>query len=364
MHVVVVGASGNVGTAVLRRLHQEPAVQSITGIARRLPPRGSGFPYDGVRWLSYDIGVPGSPAPLAGVLQGADAVIHLAWQIQPSHRRELLRRTNVEGTKHLVEAYIRAGIPKLVYASSVGTYAPGPKDRMVDETWPATGVPGSSYSADKAAVEHYLDGVEGEHPDWTVIRLRPALIFQADAAAEILRYFAGPLAPASLLRYGRPPVVPHAPELRTQVVHADDVADAYVRCVRGDAGTVGGAFNIATQPVLDGRAVAEHFGGRTVPVPTSVLETGAGLTWRLRAQPAEAGWVSMGRLTPLMDCRRAETELGWKPARDAFSALSELLEGMGQGRGTTSPVLRPREPAAERLRAILRGHLPGHSRYY
>lgn len=361
MHVVVVGASGNVGTAVLRRLHQEPEVQSITGIARRLPPRESGHPYDGVRWLSYDIGTPGSPAPLAGALKGADAVVHLAWQIQPSHRRELLRRTNVEGTKHLVEACVRAGVPKLVYASSLGTYAPGPKDRMVDETWPASGVPASTYSADKAAVESYLDTVEREHPDWTVVRLRPALIFQADAAAEILRYFAGPFAPASLLRYGRLPVVPHSPELRTQAVHADDVADAYVRSARGD---VHGAFNVAAQPVLDGQAVAAHFGGRTVAVPPSALEKGAGLTWQLRMQPSEAGWVSMGRLTPLMDCRRAETELGWKPARDALSALAELLEGMGRGKGTASPPMRPREPVAERLGAILSGHLPGHSRYY
>ena len=47
-------------------------------------------------------------------------------------------------------------MPALVYASSVGAYAPGPKDRRVPETWPTTGVESSFYSRDKAAVERLL----------------------------------------------------------------------------------------------------------------------------------------------------------------------------------------------------------------
>lgn len=152
-------------------------METIVGIARRIPPRGADAAYDQVRWLAYDVGSPAGPARLAEELRGADAVIHLAWQIQPSHDRELLRRTNVDGTRHVVQACLQAGVPKLVYALSVGTYAPGPKDRMVDETCPTSGVPGSSYSEDKAAVEARLDAVEREHPQLTVVRLRPGLVF-------------------------------------------------------------------------------------------------------------------------------------------------------------------------------------------
>jgi uncharacterized protein YbjT (DUF2867 family) len=50
MKVVVVGASGNVGSAVLRRLAREPAVTEIVGIARRVPDAAAGEPYAGVDW--------------------------------------------------------------------------------------------------------------------------------------------------------------------------------------------------------------------------------------------------------------------------------------------------------------------------
>jgi UDP-glucose 4-epimerase len=47
MRIVVVGASGNVGTAILRRLRAEPGVDDVVGVARRLPPVNAGPPYDG-----------------------------------------------------------------------------------------------------------------------------------------------------------------------------------------------------------------------------------------------------------------------------------------------------------------------------
>src|SRR5690606_26198321 len=135
----------------------------------------------------------------------------------------------------------------LVYASSVGSYAPGPKDRFVDESWPATGVPGSTYSRHKALVEAMLNRLERDRPALRVVRMRPGLIFQRSASAEIARYFAGPFLPRTLLGFaldqpGRLPVVPAHPALRLPAVHADDVADAYARAILGGAR---GPFNAA-----------------------------------------------------------------------------------------------------------------------
>jgi nucleoside-diphosphate-sugar epimerase len=355
MRVVIVGASGNVGTAILRRLRPEPDVD-IVGVARRPPPPDAGTPYDSMDWHAIDVGADDAVDRLVPIFTGAAAVVHLAWQIQPSHDRQRLRRTNVDGSAHVTEAAVRARTPALVYASSVGTYAPGPKDRFVGEDWPATGVPGSSYSEDKAAVEALLDGVEREHPGLRVVRLRPGLIFQRVAGTEIARYFAGPLLPLPLLRFGRLPVVPSHPRLRLQAVHADDVADAYVGAVRGDAH---GAFNLAAIPVLTPAVVAAAFHGRTVPVPASLLKTMAQLTWRARLQPVDAGWVELALAAPLLSTRRAESELGWRPRVDAVSALRELLAGMADDAGTASPPLSPDPARPGRTGALLRGRLPG-----
>jgi nucleoside-diphosphate-sugar epimerase len=347
--IVVVGASGNVGTALLRRLRAEGGHQ-IVGVARRIP---SGAEYAGIDWRACDIGAPDATGTLSGIFQGADAVVHLAWQIQPSHDRAALRRTNVDGSRAVIDAAVRAGAGALVAASSVGVYAPGPKDRRVGEDWPATGVAESSYSRDKVALEGMLDAVEER---LRVVRLRPGLTFQRDAGTEIARYFLGPLAPVRLLRFGRVPLIPDHPRLRLQAVHADDVADAYVRAITSD---VRGAFNIAADPVLTPRVAAELFHGRTVPVPAALLRGGAAAGWHLRLQPVDAGWVQLALCAPLLDTTRAAAELGWRPTVAASEALRELAAGMATRAHAGSPPLSGSPVSPGRLGGLLRGRLPG-----
>lgn len=357
MRVVVVGATGNVGSAVLRRLANEPQVEAVTGLARRPPPPDGSQ----VAWRSIDIGAQTAVAEMATWFAGAGAVIHLAWQIQPSHDRAQLQRTNVQGTAHVAEAAVRAGVPVLVVASSVGAYAPGPKDRQVTEDWPVTGISGSSYSEDKAAMEALLANVAQHYPELRLVLLRPGLIFQRDAASEVARFFIGPLAPLGLLRYGRLPLVPSHPLLRVQGVHADDVADAYVRAVQAD---VRGPFNIAADPVLDAQSLAGRFGGVAVPVAPAVLRVGADATWRARLQPTEPGWVRLLVGSPLLSWQRAAAELGWRPRVSALDALAELFDGMAHRVGGRTAVLRPRPPAGTRFAAMISGHLPGHGDPY
>ncbi|WP_430783737.1 NAD-dependent epimerase/dehydratase family protein [Actinoplanes sp. G11-F43] len=358
MRVVIVGASGNVGTALLRRLRDEPGMDPI-GVSRRRPE--STGPYAGIPWHTADIGAEDATGTLIDVFRGADAVVHLAWQIQPSHDQRRLYRTNVLGSRAVFRAVVEAGVPSLVHASSVGAYAPGPKQAFVRENWLRTGIPESSYSRHKALVERVLDEVEADHPTLRVVRLRPGLIFQRDAGTEIARYFAGPLLPVDLLRFGRIPVVPRHPGLRIQGVHADDVADAYLRALRGD---VRGAFNIAAGPVLDADVVSRAFHGVPVPVPGLLIEGAAALTWQLRLQPVDRGWVRLALKAPLMSCDRAAAELGWRPATDAISALRELVTGIADRAHTQSPPMAGDPALPGRFGGLLRGRLPGKGNPY
>jgi nucleoside-diphosphate-sugar epimerase len=354
MRIAITGATGNVGTALLRRLAVEPDID-VVGLARRIPGPDAGPPYENVEWHSIDVGDRESAESLARCFSGVDAVVHLAWQTQPSHRRAQLRRTNLAGTRHVIDATRRAGVRTFVLASSVGAYMPGPKDQKVDESWPAAGVPTSGHSIDKAAVELMLDGVEREHPGLRVVRLRKALVFQRDAGAEITRYFLGPSAPVTLRRIGRIPLVPANKRLRTQAVHADDAADAYVRTLRSD---VRGPFNIATEPVLDGQLLAEVSGGRAVRVPLGLIRVLAKATWRTRLQPTEAGWFDLIASVPLMDCSRAARELGWEPRHDTREALRDLLEGIAEESGTGGPAMRPGNKPARARNRLLELHRP------
>jgi nucleoside-diphosphate-sugar epimerase len=348
MRVVIMGATGNAGSALLCALAGEDGVDQVVGVARRRPA-APGVGGAKVTWESADV----SRDDLVPLLRGADCVVHLAWLIQPSRDESVTYATNVLGSQRVFDAAAAAGVPAIVYASSIGTYAPGPKEPPgVDESWPATGIQSSFYSRHKAEVERRLDAFERAHPDIRVVRLRPGLKFQRDAATGIRRLFVGPFLPGALVRRELVPVVPRHPRLRAQAVHTDDVADAYRRAIVSDAR---GAFNVAADPPLDGDLVARLLGARAIDVPARVLRGLATLTWRAHLQPTEPGWVDMALAVPLMDTTRVRTELGWSPRKRADEAFLELFEGLHDGAGHPTPPLDPRTSGPLRAREILTG---------
>ena len=344
MRVVVVGASGNVGTSLLGALADEPAVDSVLGVARRLPEAR----YPKADWAQADI----SSSELEPLFRGADVVVHLAWLIQPGRDLATLRATNVEGSARVFDAVAAAGVPALVYASSVGAYSPGPKDRRVDESWPTAGIESSFYARHKAEVERLLDRFEHETPSVRVVRLRPALIFKREAASGIRRLFAGPFLPSPLVRRELIPLVPRTERLCFQAVHSRDVGDAYRLAALSE---VRGAFNLAAEPVLNSEALSQLLAARPVRVHPGLLRAGAALSYRLHLQPSEPGWLDMGLSVPLMDTTRVQRELGWQPRHGADDALRELLAGIRERAGLGTPPLAPGSGGPLRIREVLTG---------
>ncbi|HEX5983914.1 MAG TPA: NAD-dependent epimerase/dehydratase family protein [Solirubrobacterales bacterium] len=344
MRVVVTGASGNVGTSVLEALGAEPRVKEIVGIARRVPE----VEMPKVEWVGADI----LEVALAPFFEGADAVIHLAWAIQPSRDEAVTERINVEGSRRVFEAAAAAKAGALIYASSVGAYSPGPKERQVDESWPVEGIPTSFYSRHKAATEDLLDELEKRAPDLRIVRLRPGLIFKSEAASEIRRLFAGPFLPGFLVRKQLIPLLPRVPRLRFQAVHSRDVGEAYRQAVVRD---VHGAFNVAAEPEIGIEELCEFFGARSFPLPAGALRGAADLSWKLRLQPSSPGWVDLALGVPMMDTTRARTELGWEPALTSLEALDDLLKGMRNAEGGPTPPLEPTAGGHMRARELATG---------
>jgi nucleoside-diphosphate-sugar epimerase len=344
VRVVVVGATGNVGTSLLDSLAAESQVESVLGLARRLPS----VSVPKVEFARADV----ASTDLVPPFRGADAVVHLAWLIQPGHDEAKLRQVNVGGTARVLRAVADAGVPSIVYASSVGAYSRGPKHETVDETWPTDGIATSFYSRHKAATESMLTRFEQEHPDRRVVRLRPGLIFKREAASGIRRLFAGPLLPSPLLRGPLLSVVPDIRGLRVQAVHSRDVGDAYRAAIVSD---VRGAFNVAADPVLDATTVARALGARTIPVSRGIARGAVAATFALHLQPSEAGWFDMGVGVPLLDSTRAREELGWRPRHTAIDALLELIQGMRDGAGIETPPLSTGTSGAARSREVATG---------
>jgi nucleoside-diphosphate-sugar epimerase len=279
--------------------------------------------------------------------------VHLAWLIQPGRDEAATARVNVEGSRRVIAATVAAGVPTLVHASSVGAYSPGPKNRLVDESWPTGGIPTSFYSRHKVEVERALDALDRDGARVRVVRLRPGLIFKRTAATEIRRLFAGPLLPTSLLRSRLVPFIPDIPDLLFQAVHSDDVADAYRRAVVTD---VTGAFNIAAEPVIDVAQLATLMRARRrLRIPQAAVRAAAAATYQLRLQPAQPGWVDLALGVPLMSTDRARRELGWTSSRAATEALAELIAGMRDGADDHTPPLSRQTSGPGRIREFLTG---------
>ena len=219
MRVVVTGATGNIGSALLPELAARPEVDEIVGVTRRAPK----WDLAKVRWHAASI----ERDDLRRIFAGADAVVHLVWIIQPSRDPEQQRIVNIVGTERMLAAAADSDVRAVIHASSVGAYSPGPRDRAVDEQWPTGGNAVLAYSWQKAYAERLLDRFERDRPSVRVVRLRPALVMQRSAGREVKHYFLGRLLPNPVVQPSvLLPILDRGP-LRLQAVHAADVGRAF-----------------------------------------------------------------------------------------------------------------------------------------
>lgn len=325
--IVITGASGNVGTGVLRALASSLPDDEVLGVCRR-PPCGP-VTSSSVSWHSVDLSGRSACDDLGPAMRGADVVIHLALGLRPADDEDYLYRVNVAGTKAVLNAMAAAGVRQLIYASSLGVYAPG-ATHPVSETWPRTGQPTSVYSRHKVAAEKLVDGFAEAHPDVAVARFRPTLVVQRESAWEVKTLYLGPLVPRAALKLLRRrvlPVVPLPTNIALQFVHADDVGDAVVRMLQTRAT---GTFNLAAD-ILDARALAGLIGRRPLAVSPRFARRFVTALHAVQAVAVTPGWYDVAMNSPTMDTSCARCELGWSPTWSSTESAMELIDGLARG---------------------------------
>jgi predicted dehydrogenase/nucleoside-diphosphate-sugar epimerase len=115
--VLVTGASGFVGGAVVERLLAEGrAVRALLRSSSSVPP-----------WLrdpsvAIERGALTDPAALARAVDGVDAVVHLATGVADTWAET--QRSAIDATKELAAAASRAGVSRFVFTSSVAALDP------------------------------------------------------------------------------------------------------------------------------------------------------------------------------------------------------------------------------------------------
>ncbi|MBA3618386.1 MAG: NAD-dependent epimerase/dehydratase family protein [Actinomycetota bacterium] len=305
MRTLVTGAAGFIGSHVVDRLltdgHHVVGVDDLS--SGRLANLTAANAAPGFSFTEFDVTAP----DLSDVVVDArpDVVLHLAAQISvrasvadPLHDT----RVNVLGTVNVLEAARRAGVRKVVFASSGGSIYGEPATLPVDERAPTD--PHSPYAAAKVTGETYLGAYRHLHGlDYTALALANVYGPRQDPHGE-----AGVVAifTAALLR-GEPTRVFGDGEQTRDYVYVGDVAEAFARAT-GERGG-GRRFNIGT-------------GVQTSDLQLhSAVATAAGAPDDPARAPARLGDIRAVAVDPTA----AAAGLGWRPTTDLATGVAAVV---------------------------------------
>ncbi len=305
--IAVTGSAGFLGRATVAALCDKPGVELVAAIdllpAQLEPPETR-------RVVSVIRDV---REPLGDVLEAMEieAVVHLAFLLNPGRDEAAAASVNVEATGRLLDACAAAGVGQFVYLSSTTVYgANAGRDRPATEDDPVNPVRGFLYSEHKAAAERLILECARRNPDMRTCILRGCVIMAAGADNFIARALGRRMLPSAM---GADP--------QMQFLHLDDYVASVELALSKRAN---GIFNIAGEGALPWSRLTMLAGARVVPVPAWLLKAVVGLTWKLRLQdrsgPAGLNFI---RYPWLASPAKIRDELGWKPVYTSEEAFSE-----------------------------------------
>jgi nucleoside-diphosphate-sugar epimerase len=322
--VAVTGPTGTFGFGLIPVLQSDDRVRRIVGIARR--------PFDPAAYgwtkMEYRRGDVRDPDALRAAFAHADVVVHLAFLVTGAASGEMIRSVNLDGTLNAFRAAAAAGARRFVYASSVAAYGFHADNPVgMTEEWPVRPSARLFYARQKAELEEQLAAEAAMVGGPDLYLLRPPVVLgpHAIGAKDVL--------PASLAAFGRAltrragrlplPVPVLVPALPLQVVHEEDLGQAFGLCVV--AAGPPGAYNLAADGILTAVDVARELGLMPLPLPAGPAQLAARAVAALPFLPPAVQWVEAASRPVIVDATRAREKLGWTPRFTALEALRDTL---------------------------------------
>lgn len=326
MTTLVTGASGFVGSAVVRQLLARG--ERVRVLVRPASDRRNFATLD-VEVAEGDLR---EPASLVAPCRGCTALYHVAadYRLWTRDPRELYA-SNVEGTRHLMRAALAAGIPRIVYTSSVATLGLHKDGSPANEDSPVTvdDMIGH-YKRSKFLAERVVD-------DLVAREGLPAVI--VNPSTPIGAHDVKPTPTGRMIRDAAAGRIPAFVDTGLNIVHVEDVARGHL--LAHERGTIGrryilGGEDMALRDIL--AAIARLVGRRppTIRLPRPALypvavvaEAWAWLTHGPEPQVTVDG-LKMSRKWMFFDSSRAQRELGYT-ARPAAEAIADAVTWFQRG---------------------------------
>ena len=307
MRIAVTGSSGYVGTCLLGRLAWADWVDAVLAVDVRPPPRD--YP-DSVTFERRDV-----RDGLGDLLCrfSPDAVVHLAFVLEPGRNEAAIRDVNLGGTASALGAAGAAGAGHFLYFGSTTVYGPhADNPEWLTEESPPRPVPGFQYGVDKLRAEEMIADFASSHPDMSVGVLRGCPVMGPNASNFISRAFAKPILVG--MRGCDPPM---------QFLHEDDLVDLLEISLRT---RLSGLFNVAGGGTVRWSEMADMLGRSVITLPAPVLHAAAGATWNLRLQSdAPAASLAFIRHRWTVSTEKIGREMGFSfphSSRQAWAAYA------------------------------------------
>lgn len=306
--VLVTGAAGLVGRALVEVLARDPRWRVIASDLRAPPDWPADVPFIAADLLTADW-------PTLLHQHAVARVVHLAAVVatQAGRDAERIHAIEVGGTQKLFAACRDAGVAQFVVASSGAAYGyaadlPVP----VAEDFPLRPHPDFPYAAHKAEIEHWL-AAQPAPPATLVLRLCTVLA-------------PGRSTPVTALFERDPMLGLRGHDSPFCFVHRGDVVGAIVAGLERAAS---GTYNVSGDGWLTLGEVADQLGVRIRRLPPALLRAGLRLAHALRLSGLRAGQVDFLAYRPVLDNARLKTQLGYVPtysSQAAFTAWREARE--------------------------------------
>ena len=305
----VTGASGYVGTVLIRQLVQREDVGSIVAVDVRQPNRDLGSK---VSFVRQDVS---EPFPALFAEHEVDTVVHLAYVLRQGRNREANRRVNVDGTRNTIDACRRGGVrtDSLSEQHERVRRAPRQSTSARPREMPARPVGGFQYSEDKLVSERLLDEYASALPGAAVCIMRCCPIMGANANNFIASALSKPFLVA--ISGANPPM---------QLIHEEDMVRCLTLAVLGNAE---GLYNLAGAGSMGWHEMASARGRRVLSMPAWLLYPLTQLTWSLRLQSdSPAMGLDMIRYPWFASTEKIQREMGFRPRYSSSDAWQAYVE--------------------------------------
>src|SRR3954469_21806256 len=265
MRYLITGGSGYIGSRLVERLSGLPETERIL-ICDVRPPRVF---RPRVSFVQLDVRDAGA-VRAAIESERPDAVIHLAFILNPMHDEAAMYEIDVGGTHNVLEACSASGVGQVLVTSSSTAYGAFPDNPVpLTEEHPVRGVPDFEYARDKAESDRLCQLWALRHPDRAMTIVRPCIVFGPSVDNYLVRLWTKQPFQAD---FG-------LPDPGIQFVHEDDVVAALVSLLEARSS---GAFNVAPDELMPSVECATLIGLPRRRLPLKVAWRLASVMWRLR----------------------------------------------------------------------------------